>query len=109
MRFAKCLARGATTLLGVILAVTPVALWIAWSATLVIAIMAIAMLSALLLAALTESGAPRHDGASGRVALPEEFIDEVHRLFPLTYHHSAAGPSRFQRAMSRLAHMMDQK
>ena len=95
--------RVATTLLGVILAVTPAALWIAWSATLVFAVMAVALASSVLLVLLTEASPPSRDGKDGRATLPEGFIDEVHRLFPLTYHHSSAGPSRFRLAMKRLS------
>ena len=88
------------TLLGVILAVTPAALWIAWSVSLVIAVMAVALVSAVLLVLLTES----HEAAKDeRIELPEGFVEEVHRLFPLTYHHSSAGPARFRQAMSRLS------
>jgi hypothetical protein len=89
----------ATTILGAVLALTPAALWIAWSASLVLGIFAVALACAGLLVLLTESSP---QGKDDRVTLPEEFIDEVHRLFPLTYHHSAAGPSRFRHAMKRL-------
>jgi hypothetical protein len=102
MRLAQRLSSIATTLLGVILAVTPVALWVAWSAGLVLAVMAVALVAAGLLVLLAESSPPqRPDG--GKVVLPPHFIEEVHELFPLTYHHSARGPSRFRRAMERLS------
>ena len=95
--------RAATTLLGVILALTPGALWIAWTPSLLIGVMAVALVSAGLLVLLTESS-PRDPAAQdGKVALPEEFVDEVQRLFPLTYHHSAAGPARFRQTMERLS------
>jgi hypothetical protein len=103
MRLTECLTRVATTLLGIVLAVTPAALWIAWSASLVFAVMAVALASSVLLVLLTEPSPPGRDGKDGRVVLPEGFIDEVHRLFPLTYHHSSAGPSRFRLAMKRLS------
>ena len=95
--------RIATTALGIVLAVTPAVLWIAWTPGLVIAAMAISIVCAWLLVLLTESSPSRADIKEERVALPDGFIDEVHRLFPLTYHHSAAGPSRFRRAMARLS------
>ena len=91
----------ATTVLGLILAVTPAALWIAWSASAVFAVLGTAAVCAGLLVLLTESSPQAAN--DGRVALPEGFIDEVHRLFPLTYHHSAAGPARFRLAMKRLS------
>ena len=78
------------------------ALWVAWSASLVLAVMAAALVAAGLLVLLTESSPPQAD-SGGRVTLPPQFVDEVHRLFPLTYHHSARGPLRFRRAMKRLS------
>jgi hypothetical protein len=103
MRLAERLTRVATTLLGVILAVTPAALWIAWTASLVIGVMAIALVSAVLLVLLTEPSLQDKAGDDGRVVLPERFIDEVHSLFPLTYHHSSRGPARFRQVMERLS------
>ncbi len=98
--------------LGIFLALTPVALWIAWSAALVIGIVLIAALCAVLLA-LLESSLPsarsRPDTASsaGRVILPEEFIEEVHRLFPWTYHHSRHETTRFRQAMQSLSRLIE--
>ena len=84
-----------------ILAVTPAALWIAWSASAVFVVLGTAVVCAGLLVLLTESSPQAAN--DDRVALPEGFIDEVHRLFPLTYHHSAAGPARFRQTMKRLS------
>ena len=88
--------------LGVVLAATPAALWIAWTPALVLWVMGVAAACGLLLVLLTRSEDTR---ASGAVSLPEEFIDEVHRLFPLTYHHSLHETPRFRRAMERLSAM----
>jgi hypothetical protein len=104
MRLKEHLARVATTLLGIVLAFTPAALWISWSATMVMAVMATALACAGLLVLLTESSPPRQAREPG--ALPEAFIDEVHRLFPLTYHHSSAGPRRFRLAMKELRELL---
>lgn len=100
------------TALGIILAVTPVALWIAWTAELVVCIMLAAVLCAMLLS-LVESSLPsspnqRNDaGAGGKAVLPDEFIEEVHRLFPLTYHHSRHETARFRQAMKRLSRLIE--
>jgi len=99
--------------LGMVLAATPVALWIAWTAALVVWVMLVAVVSAALLVLLTEyrlrgtqnQGGP--EGAGSRVILPEEFIEEVHRLFPLTYHHSRLETPRFRRAMQRLSRLIE--
>lgn len=109
MRLAERLGHIGATGLGIVLAVTPVALWIAWTATLVVGIMLIAIASAVLFVWLTElpqRRAQNHsgdDGAGSGVVLPDEFIEEVHRLFPLTYHHSRHETARFRRAMRRLS------
>jgi hypothetical protein len=90
-----------------------VALWIAWTAALVVWIMLVAAVCAVLLALLMESsrpGARNHDspaGADGGVVMSEEFIEEVHRLFPLTYHHSRLETARFRQAMKRLSRLIE--
>jgi hypothetical protein len=91
------------TLLGVILALTPVALWIAWSPSLLFGVMAIALVSAVLLVLLTESSPRDQAGQDGRVTLPEGFVDEVQHLYPLIYHNSLTGSSRFRLVMKRLS------
>jgi hypothetical protein len=95
----------AETALGVVLAVTPVALWVAWTPDLLLGVMAAALAAAIALAALNLRW-----GATGdvpeRPALPDEFVEQVHRLFPLTYHHSTAGPARFREAMARLSNLI---
>ena len=98
-----------TTLLGVILAVTPVALWIAWSATVLFIVVAVAIASAgllVLLAELAQRTARQSPAADDRLVLPDEFIAEVHELFPLTYHHSRLETARFRRAMEKLARII---
>lgn len=94
--------RLAQTLLGMVLAATPVALWVAWSPALFVGTLAACVLCAALLVLLTE---PAVRGAEDRVCLPEEFLDEVQGLHPMIYHHSGRRSSRFQRAMRRLARL----
>jgi hypothetical protein len=99
--------------LGIVLAVTPVALWIAWTVTLVVCVMLAAIVSAALFVWLTErlreSGQIQSErqGAGSGIALPDEFIEEVHRLFPLTYHHSRLETPRFRHAMKRLSQLIE--
>lgn len=114
MGLTERLAHIGVTGLGVVLAATPLALWIAWTAALIVWVMLIAMVSAALLALLTEFPCRRTQDQSGpegtgsRVILPEEFIEEVHRLFPLTYHHSRLETPRFRRAMKRLSRLIEE-
>ena len=103
------LTAAATTLLGAILAITPVALWIAWSATVLFIVVAVAIASAglfVLLSELAQRDAGQSPADEGRVVLSDEFIVEVHKLFPLTYHHSLLETARFRRAMEKLSHMI---
>lgn len=92
----------AQTLLGLVLAATPVVLWVAWSPALFVGTLVLCALSAALLVALTEPAA--RDGGDG-VRLPEAFLDEVQGLHPMIYHHSGRRSSRFQRAMRRLSQL----
>lgn len=90
---------------GVVLAATPLAILIAWTATLLLGVMLVAALSAALLVLLTES--PGDQGGNAPSTLSPEFVDEVQRLFPLTYHHSRHETPRFRRAMKRLSRLME--
>lgn len=94
--------------LGIALAVTPVALWIAWTPALVVWVMLAAATSAALLALLTDSAPTVRNDVASEPRLPELFIEEVHRLFPLTYHHSRRPASRFRETMKRLAAMIEE-
>lgn len=105
METAKRLRRFGATGLGIVLAATPLALWIAWTATLLLGVMLVAALSAALLVLLTESSGDQ--GGNARSTLSPEFVDEVQRLFPLTYHHSRHETPRFRRAMNRLSRLME--
>jgi hypothetical protein len=114
MELAERLGYIGVTGLGIVLAVTPVALWIAWTATLVVCVMLVAIVSAALFVLLTELLHQRTQNQSGRegtgsgATLPDEFIEEVHRLFPLTYHHSRLETSRFRQAMKRLSRLIEE-
>ena len=95
--------------LGLLLAATPLALWIAWTPALVLGVMLAAVATAALLAVLAESAPRQEESITGVPRLPEEFIEEVHRLFPLTYHHSHRPAARFRETMLRLARMVEGK
>ena len=92
----------AQILLGLVLAATPLALWVAWSPAMLAATIAITVLCAVLLVALTE---PAKHGEADAVRLSDGFLDEVQSLHPMIHHHSGRRSSRFQRAMRRLARL----
>jgi hypothetical protein len=92
----------AQTLLGMVLAVTPVTLWIAWSPGMLAGALALGLLCAALLVLLTES----RSESTPPARLPEEFFEEVQQLHPMIYHHSGRQSSRFHRTMRRLSQMV---
>lgn len=97
----------AETVLGLALAATPVALWIAWTPTLLVAVLAGCLACALLLVWLQ-----RWDAATlaavetPRPQVNERFFAEMHRIAPLVYHHSLREPARFRRAMRRVRRLL---
>ena len=93
---------------GLTLALTPLALWVAWTTTgFVIVLAAGAMAGVLywLLAAyddplLGDRGQARDPGT--RQVLSAEFLTELSRLGPWTYHHRRMGDAAFRRKMESL-------
>jgi hypothetical protein len=92
------------TVIGMVLAATPVALWVAWTPAMLAAVLAVAVLGAGLLVLITEEKA--EGAAEDGARLPEAFLQEVQQLHPMIYHHSGRRSSRFQRTMRRLSAMM---
>ena len=91
--------------LGLVLAITPVLLWVAWSPIVWTVVMAVGFLAATLLIALSHRQGAADASASpdaGPPTLPETFVPTVHEIFPLTYHHSREGPRQFRTAMEKL-------
>jgi hypothetical protein len=95
-------------LLGIVLSLVPLALWVAWTETMLAMVVAVAVVSAILIVLLADSGTepaegrlPR-DGPAGQSILPDESVREIHRIFPLTYHHSLNERARFRRAMDKV-------
>jgi hypothetical protein len=92
------------TILGLVLAATPVALWVAWSTEVLAVVLTAAILSAVLLVLVhARTAEPAGRGPELRVTvLPDGFVEEVHQLFPLTHHHAWTETARFRRSMRRL-------
>ena len=88
----------AETLLGLVLAAVPVALWVSWSQALFFGVLVVAVACALLLVVLARD--PGQE--SGEVRLPDEFVAELHRVFPPVYHNARKVTGRFRRTMERL-------
>ena len=100
----------AMTVLGLVLVVMPLALWIAWSETVFSLVLAAGFVAAALFCVLARFGAAAADFQQERTderkSLPDQFIAEMHRLFPLVYHHRRPGDSAFQRKMERLRKLL---
>jgi len=89
------------TLLGLVLAATPLLLWIAWSPAMLAGVIVVALLSAGLLLLVTESS-PGARATERPAQLSDEFFEEVQQLHPMVYHHSGRRSSRFHLTMRRL-------
>jgi len=104
------LSRIGETGLGIVLAVVPIALWVAWTPLVWAVVVAVGFVAAALLIALDHRRPAEDASASpGDAAptLPDTFVATVHELFPLTYHHSREGPRRFRSAMEKLRRAPD--
>ena len=109
MLLSKRLDAAASTLLGVILAVTPVMLWVAWTDTVLFIVVALAIVSAGLFVSLEERLHRPSDGPGagvGNARLPDRFVEEIHQIFPMTYHHSMRPRARFRQTMEKLSRMI---
>lgn len=102
----------AMTMLGIVLSLIPPALWFAWTETGLLVVVAVGVVSAALLALLADSGASGAEDrqAAQRIATRKSVSDasivEIHRIFPLTYHHSLIEKARFHQAMEKVRHLL---
>ena len=100
------------TVFGIVLALIPPALWVAWTETGLLAVVAVGVVSAAALVILADSGPqdvedrqPPHD-VKTRKTLSDASIVEIHRIFPLTYHHSLVEKARFRQAMEKIRRLL---
>lgn len=106
------LADNLTTLglvfLGLVLTATPLALWVAWTQTIFLAVLAIGVMAGVLYCLLV--GFERPAGPARREAsddfgpgdVPDSYIEELQGLHPFIHHHRASGGPKFRRAMYHL-------
>jgi hypothetical protein len=98
--------------LGLLLSAIPLALWIAWSEIVFFAVLATCFIAMGLLIALTrssnsaETDRQAENRADRRDGISPEFIAELHRLVPFTYHHRLLGDTRIRKKMARLRALM---
>jgi len=106
------IATTGVTVLGIILAAIPLALWVAWTPFGFLAVLAVGVVSLVLLNVsvprlppLIDDPNTRHDGET-RTVITDEFVAEIHKIFPLTYHHSRIETARFRCSMDRLRELL---
>jgi hypothetical protein len=92
--------------LGIVLALVPVALWVAWTPFVWVTVVAVGVVASALLVGLGYWRPQADEASSARRELPEEGIAAIHEIFPLTYHHSFRQTARFRRAMDRLRRVL---
>jgi hypothetical protein len=99
-------------LLGIILALVPPALWVAWTESMLFLVVAIGVVSAVVLVVLADTDPEGIEDAEAarRVAerriLADRSVAEIHRVFPLTYHHSRVEGTRFRQAMEKVRQLL---
>jgi len=97
-------------LLGLVLAAVPLALWVAWSPAVYYLVFAVCFVAAGLFILLTRIGSAETPPPGAKVEAParlgEEFITELHRQTPLTFHHRRLGDRRIRNKLARLRALM---
>jgi uncharacterized membrane protein len=105
---ATVLRQTAVTVFGLVLLVTPLALWIAWTDTVLVVVLAIGAVAGVLCSLLAGD---RDAGATdrGEVAGPERapvvsdrFLAEMTGIGPWIYHNRISADPGFRRKMDRL-------
>ena len=107
-RFADSLITLGLMLLGLVLMVTPLALWVAWTETILIVVLATGATAGVLYCVLVRFERPANPAQSEpsdyvRVEnLPDKIIEDLQRLHPFIHHHRPSGGSKFHAAMYHL-------
>ncbi len=98
---------------GAILALTPLALWVAWTETVFVIVLAVGAVAGVLCCVLADGPdavlEDRRELSRPRSTetLPDEFVAGLHGLFPLIYHHRRIGDPFFQRKLDRLKKLLN--
>lgn len=99
-------------LLGLVLMATPLALWVAWTDTLLLVVLAAGVTASVLYCVLVRFERPAVPGQSdsadsARIAqLPGKLIEELQALHPFVHHHRPSGGPKFRAAMNRLKRLL---
>ncbi len=107
-KFADGLITRGLIFLGLVLMVTPLALWVAWTETIFLAVLATGATALVLYGVLDRFETPANPAQSETsdhvraVILPDEITAELQDLHPFIHHHRPSGGPKFRTAMSRL-------
>jgi hypothetical protein len=95
-------------LLGLVLMVTPLALWVAWTETIFLGVLVTGATALVLYGVLDRFERPANPAQSETsdhvraVILPDKIIGDLQKLHPFIHHHRPSGGSKFHTAMNHL-------
>lgn len=95
----------AATILGLVMAATPLALWVAWNQTVFVLVLAMFATALVLFSILSVFEEPRtrdRRNSAPTTRLSDEFLSELSSMGPWIYHNRLPGDPGFQRKMDRL-------
>ncbi len=107
-KFADSLITLGLILLGLVLTVTPLALWVAWTDTILFVVLVTGVTAGVLYCVLAHFEKPANPGQSElsdyvrAKILADKNIVELQKLHPFIHHHRASGGPKFQIAMYHL-------
>ena len=99
--------------LGFTLMLSLLAIWVAWTGTMLLVIFATTATAGVLFCALygfhasLQKDHVKHPVPKRTQILPDRFVAEVHGLFPMIHHNRRLGDQVFQRTMDRLKSLMN--
>jgi len=96
----------ATTLFGIVLALTPLALWVAWSIPVMLLVIASGIVATIALLLCLPSTHTERSSPTGRPTLSDEFLSELSSMGPFIYHHQPTGGHWFRMKMERLRKLL---
>jgi len=107
-KFVNSLIHHGLILLGLVLMMTPLAMWVAWTETIFLGVLATGATALVLYGVLDRFERPANPTQSESsdyvraMNLTDEVIAELQDLHPFIHHHRPTGGSKFHTAMNRL-------
>ncbi len=102
-KFADRLITLGLTLIGIVIVVTPLALWVAWTETIFLVVLVTGATAAALYGVLARFERPpaqiEPSDSVRPVILPKNFLLELQRLHPFIHHHRPSGSPKLLTAM----------